>query len=336
MENDKTLMIEKFLDKGNYVTMINMPKGYGKTSNISMMAEFFDITKDSKEIFEGTKIMETSYATEINQYPTIYLSFTNAFGNKENVMNCIKEQIMNEFYRYNFVFDKLNGFKKNRYKHSMSELENKTNDTLHDIDDSLTFLMECLKKYYNKDVMVFIDDYDIPFIAARIGKFYEEVGNPLYMMFHSAFKTSDDLKYGLLMGTQNVLISDSLGGGLNNLSISNVEHNEYGEYFKQHDQELIDENIRFMIKEAKNDKWIKTSINYLLEDRNIETEIDLYKSYYENKTNASFWGMLINEGILKIIDNKPSKVFSYEYIYKLEFANEKVKEQFIETINDEN
>lgn len=336
MKNDKTLMIEKFLDKGSYVTMINMPKSYGKTSNIGMMTEFFDITKDSKEVFNGTKIMKTPYAAEINQYPTIYLSFTNAFGNKEKVMNCIKEQIKIEFDRYNFMFDKLNGLKKNKYKHIMSGLENKTSDTLHDIEDSVTFLMECLKKYYNKDVMVFIDDYDIPFIAARIGKFYEEVGNPLYMMFHSIFKTADDLKYGLLMGTQNVLISDAVGGGLNNLAISNVEHNEYGEYFEQHDQELIDENIRFMIKEAKNDKWIKTSINYLLEDGNIETEIDLYKSYYENKTNASFWGMLINEGILKIIDNKPSKVFSYEYIYKLEFANDKVKEQFIEVINDEN
>ena len=336
MKNDKTLMIKKFLDKGSYVTMINLPKGSGKTSNIKMMAEFFDITKDSKEIFKGKKIMDTPYVREINQYPTIYLSFTNAFRNKEKLMNCIKEQIKNEFDRYNFVFDKLAGLKKIRYKHIMRGLENKTSDTLHDVDDSITFLMECLKKYYNKDVLVFIDDYDIPFIAARIGKFYEEVGNPLYAMFHSVFKTSDNLKYGLLMGTQNVLISDALGGGLNNLAISNIEHNEYGEYFEQHDQELIDENIRFMIKEAKNDKWIKTSINYLLEDGNIETEIDLYKSYYENKTNASFWGMLINEGILKIIDNKPIKVFSCEYIYKLEFTNDKVKEQFIEVINGEN
>ena len=336
MKNDKTLMIEKFLDKGSYVTMINMPKGYGKTSNIRMMSDFFDITKDSKKLFKGTKIMETPYAAEINQYPTVYLSFTNAFGNRVGVINCIKDQFKNEFSRYSFVFDKLDGFKKSRYKHIMRRLENKTSDTLHDIDDSITFLMDCLKKYYNKDVMVFIDDYDIPFIAARIGKFYKDVGNPLYMMFHSAFKTSDGLKYGLLMGTQNVLISDALGGGLNNLAISNIEHNEYGEYFEQHDQELIDENIKFMIKEARNDKWIKTSINYLLKDGNIETEIDLYKSYYENKTNASFWGMLINEGVLKIIGDKLNKVFSCEYIYKLEFANNKVKEQFIEVINGEN
>ena len=41
---------------------------------MSMMSELFDITKDSKEIFKGTKIMDTPYVSEINQYPTnLYL-----------------------------------------------------------------------------------------------------------------------------------------------------------------------------------------------------------------------------------------------------------------------
>ena len=67
---DKTLMIKEFLDRVTDVTLITRPRRFGKTINMSMMAEFFDITKDSKEIFKGTKIMETPYAAEINQYPT--------------------------------------------------------------------------------------------------------------------------------------------------------------------------------------------------------------------------------------------------------------------------
>lgn len=52
---DKTLMIKEFLDRVTDVTLITRPRRFGKTINMSMMAEFFDITKDSKEIFKGTK-----------------------------------------------------------------------------------------------------------------------------------------------------------------------------------------------------------------------------------------------------------------------------------------
>ncbi|MCD7950350.1 MAG: AAA family ATPase [Erysipelotrichaceae bacterium] len=65
---DKTLMIKEFLDdSGTWISLITRPRRFGKTLNMSMMAKFFDITKDSKVIFEGTKIMETEYASYINQ-----------------------------------------------------------------------------------------------------------------------------------------------------------------------------------------------------------------------------------------------------------------------------
>ena len=335
MKKDTSLMIKDFLEDGSHVTMMNYPKGSGKTSNIKMLANFFDTTKDSKEIFKGSKIMDTPYVNEMNQYPTVFLSFTNAIGNKEEVIECIKTQIKKEYERYSFIFVELDEFDIHNYFRIINGFENKSN-TLYEIDDSLVFLMRSLEKYYNKNVMVFIDDYDIPFEEARVGNFYDEVGNPLYIMFHAAFKTSDALKYGLLMGTQNVLISDSIGGGLNNLMIHNVKYNKYSFYFKQSHQEMINENIIIMIKEAKDARFIGRLINKFLEDGSIETPIDLFKSYYEVKESYCFWGMLVNEGILNIVDSRPSTVFSYQTIYRLEFSNDKLKEQFIKTVNDKN
>ena len=67
--------------------------------NMSMMAEFFDITKDSREIFKGTKIMDTPYAGEINQYPTIFLSFADAKRDKESVISMLKSQLLSEWKR---------------------------------------------------------------------------------------------------------------------------------------------------------------------------------------------------------------------------------------------
>ena len=44
---DKSLLIKEFLDSGAEVTLVTRPRRFGKTLNMSMMAEFFDITKDS-------------------------------------------------------------------------------------------------------------------------------------------------------------------------------------------------------------------------------------------------------------------------------------------------
>lgn len=76
---DKTNMIQEFLERKSKVTLITRPRRFGKTLNMSMMASFFDITKDSKPVFEDTEIMNSIYVNEINQYPTIYISFANKF-----------------------------------------------------------------------------------------------------------------------------------------------------------------------------------------------------------------------------------------------------------------
>ncbi len=78
------------------MTLITRPRRFGKTLNVSMMAAFFDITKDSKNLFKGTKIMDTPYASEMNQYPTIYITFADAKGDKFSVISAIKDQLLNE------------------------------------------------------------------------------------------------------------------------------------------------------------------------------------------------------------------------------------------------
>ena len=119
---DKSLMIRDFLDKKSQVTVITRPRRFGKTLNMSMMAEFFDIKKDSKDIFKDTKIMETPYASEINQYPTIYITFANAKGDKYSIVSMIKDQLLNEWEKHSFVFSNLNDFDKPRYQQLMQSL----------------------------------------------------------------------------------------------------------------------------------------------------------------------------------------------------------------------
>ena len=62
-----------------------------------VLAEFFDVTKDSRDIFKDTAIIQTEYARDINSYPTIFLSFADAKGDKDNIVMQMKLQLLKEY-----------------------------------------------------------------------------------------------------------------------------------------------------------------------------------------------------------------------------------------------
>ena len=195
------------------------------------MAEFLDITKDSKELFKDTKIMETEYASVLNRYPTVFISFADAKGSQNDIVKEIKLQLKNEYDRYSYIFNNLTLFEKAEYEDIINHSLNLSLQTLDNISNVLSFLIEQLEKYYGKRVMLFIDEYDIPFIESYIGGFYDEVGKNLFLIFHNALKTSDSLQYAMLSGTFMVLKEESSFSGLNNIITFGVNSNIYGEYF---------------------------------------------------------------------------------------------------------
>lgn len=228
---DKSIMIYDFLMRKSTVTLITRPRRFGKTINMSMMSSFFDITKDSKEIFKDTKIVETEYISEMNQYPTIFISFANAKNDKWNVVKEIKLQLRKEYDRYAHVFEqKMTVFEQNEYESLVQGLMTKNDGILDNIIDALSFLMERLEKYYHKKVMVFIDEYDTPFIEAHVGGYYEELRGGLSSLLHNALKTSTSLHYAMMTGIQRVA-KENIFSDLNNLVVCTVKDPKYSQYF---------------------------------------------------------------------------------------------------------
>ena len=233
---DKTLMIEEFLQRQSIVTLITRPRRFGKTLNMSMMAEFFDITKDSKEIFNDTNIIKSLYASNMNQYPTIFVSFANAKGDQINVVQQIKEQLRNEYNRYEHIFNNLSKFEEDDYKQVIDGLMSKSDGKLNNIIDALSFLMKILEKYYQRKVMLFIDEYDTPFIEAHVNGFYVKIKNGLASLLHNSLKTSNSLQYALLTGIQRVA-KENIFSDLNNLVVCTVKDHIYDKYFGFNEQE---------------------------------------------------------------------------------------------------
>ena len=306
---DKTLMIKEFLERKSTVTLITRPRRFGKTINMSMMAEFFDITKDSKEIFKGTKIMETPYATEINQYPTIFISFADAKDNKMTVVNFIKNEIQKEYEKYMFLFKDLSLFEKNDFDHIVTGLLNKNNETLDDVSNALIFLMKKLKDYYGKEVMLFIDEYDTPFIESRVGNFYPEIKSGLSTLLRSSLKNSIDLKYAMLTGIQRVA-KENIFSDLNNLIVCDITNQRYASYFG-FDNDETKELLEYYHLEL-NEEVKEMYDGYKIGDKEIYNPWSIL-NYVDNKQLIPYWVNTSANTMIKQAIEKANYDFKEEY-----------------------
>ncbi len=228
---DKTMMICDFLERGNEVTLITRPRRFGKTVNMSMMAEFFDVTKDAKEIFKDTAIMDTEYAAEMNQYPTVFLSFASAKNSKQELTKAIKYQLRKEYDRHRQAFETtMTEFDADEYQKIRKALLDTENGEIDGIGNTLAFLIEKLEKHHGKKVMVFIDEYDTPFIEAHVNGYYEEIRGGLSSLLHNALKASTSLQHAMLTGIQRVA-KENIFSDLNNLVVCTVTDKRYAQYF---------------------------------------------------------------------------------------------------------
>ena len=306
---DKTLMIKDFLDRGSEVTLVTRPRRFGKTINMSMLSEFFDITKDSKKIFKGTKIMDTPYASELNQYPTIFISFADAKRDKDSIVSTIKDQVLKEWDRYDYVFDDLSKYEQNKHEFLENRLMNYSNGNLEGIVDSISFLMDKLKDYYHKEVMVFIDEYDTPFIEAHTKGFYEEVRGGLSGLLHNSLKTSNSLKYAFITGIQRVA-KENIFSDLNNLVVCDVTDQRYASYFG-FDNDETRELLEYYGLQLNNE--VKEMYDgYHIGNQDIYNPWSLL-NYVDTKELTSYWVNTSANTMIKDGIKKSSRDFKEQY-----------------------
>ena len=230
---DKTKMIEELLRLNDQVTLITRPRRFGKTLNMSMLAEFFDITKDSKEIFKDTYIYQTKYVKEMNKWPVIFLSFFDCKGDEGFMMESLIGNLLYEYDKYSLEFDNIKsiGFKKRIERVYDILLRNVESDKeLFLMQEALSLLIRFLYEKYNKQVILLLDEYDTPFMSALTGKYYEQVKDLLTGMLSSALKDNEYLYKGVLTGIQRIA-KENLFSGLNNLEVCSIQDEKYKDVF---------------------------------------------------------------------------------------------------------
>lgn len=163
--------------------------------------------------------------------------------------------------------------------------------------------MSKMEKYYHKKVMVFIDEYDTPFIEAHVNNYYSEIKSGLSMLLHNTLKSSTSLQYAMLTGIQRVA-KENIFSDLNNLVVCTVKDEEYSQYFGFTEKET-DELLKEYDLELNQD--VKNMYNgYHFGNINIYNPWSII-NYAQRKKMESYW---INTSSNNMIKNSLKKVDS--------------------------
>lgn len=232
---DKTLMIEELLESWYDVTLITRPRRFGKTLNMSMLAEFLDCTKDSEVLFEGTKVSSSYVMQEMNEHPVIFLSFLNLRGDcAERMLDQLGVALKGEYRRYYEIINdgKLPDTQRSEFNHIYESLWpiKDRKETEGCIVNAIVVLCRILEAYYGKKVYFLLDEYDTPFISANAQGYYSEVRGVLTEMLTLSLKGNPSLERAVLTGIQRVAM-ENIFSGINNLSVCTVKDPEYSDCF---------------------------------------------------------------------------------------------------------
>ncbi|HJB07416.1 MAG TPA: ATP-binding protein [Candidatus Enterocloster faecavium] len=230
---DKTLMIKDFLEMKDEVALIARPRRFGKTLNMTMLRDFFDMTKNSLDLFHGLAIMETEYGKQINSRPVIYFTFKDCKGDTaEDVFLLVKQKIYQEFLRYEKILrGKLDrtSYEGMDFYDMIDALRNpKTPIPLW--TNSIQLLTQIVKEIFGVPPILLIDEYDQPIMSSYEKNFHEQMGTFFSNLYGSAMKGNPALGQALLTGVQRVA-KESIFSQFNNARVYTVLNPQYASYF---------------------------------------------------------------------------------------------------------
>lgn len=235
---DKTPFIKEWWESGDDVTLINRPRRFGKTLNMSMLEQFFSVDYAGRgELFEGLSIWEEEKYRQLQgTYPVISLSFARIKeADYEKTKAKIYEVIRNEFIKYNCIKDSdvLTSADRDTFDRIMSRNMQETEAT-----SALYQLSDFLYRYYGKKVIILLDEYDTPMQEAYVNGFWEELVAFTRSLFNSTFKTNPYLARAVMTGITRVS-KESIFSDLNNLKVVTTTSDEYATSFGFTEEEVF-------------------------------------------------------------------------------------------------
>ena len=256
---DKSGLISTLLENTPaQVTLITRPRRFGKTLGMSMLANFFDISQDSRQLFKGLEISgnQALCADWMNQYPTVFLSFKDIGGTSfENAFNLLRFVIAQLYDNYKFLLDDPDI--PSAQKEIFQRLQQQT-ASLTDIQGALLILTKMLYSYYKKPVIILLDEYDVPVAKASSNGYYDAMLEIMRPMLSTVLKDNPSLRLAVITGCLKIA-KESIFTGTNNLVSDTIQSTHLNEYFG----------------------FTQADVDQILSDFHFERNKTLIKSWYD-------------------------------------------------------
>lgn len=341
---DKTMMLKDFIDERPMVTLFTRPRRFGKTLNMDMLRTFFEKTnEDTSKYFKDKKIWEQGeyYRSFQGKYPVIFITLKDVKHNSwDNTFANIGSIISSEYCRHSDLSKspRLDKKQKDFYDKMVSEKFSAV-----DLERSLLYLSEMLKKHYGEGAVIIIDEYDTPIQSGHTSGFYDDVIAFMRNLLSGCFKDNKSLAFGFLTGILRVA-KESIFSGLNNLTINSVLDNKYSEYFGFTANEVKEmaayysapdkfdevcewyDGYRFgktdifnpwsVINYFSNDCeprafWLSTGSNDIIGEIIKEADNEIYERLSSLVNGGSFTTYIDTSVIYPQIKNNPSSIYSF-------------------------
>ena len=299
---DKTNFIKEWWENGDDVTLITRPRRFGKTLTMNMVETFFSVNYAGREdIFKDLSIwQEEKYQKLQGTWPVISLSFANIKGfDFITVRKQICQLIKDLYDKFDFLLSE-GCVKKGElefYTKVSSSMENYV--AVH----SLRMLSLYLSRYYKKNVIILLDEYDTPMQEAYVCGYWEELAGFIRGLFNSTFKTNPYLERAILTGITRIS-KESIFSDLNNLEVVTTTSEKYESSFGFTQEEVSKalEEYGLSGQQEKVKDWYDgftfgrltdvynpwSIINYL--------EKKKFSAYWTNTSSNALVGKLLQEG----------------------------------------
>ena len=244
---DKTELIRALVKtEPAEITLFTRPRRFGKTLVMSMLASFFDIRRDSRDLFEGLKIAEDQKLCELwmNQWPVIFLSFKDAGGETFGDAYGLLQSIISQLYVEHAYLEKSTEIDES-YKEIFTRLKRRQGNKT-DVQISLRILMRMMQIYYGKQVILLIDEYDVPMAKAGAKSYYNEMLDVIGTMMSQALKDNTALKFSVITGCLRIS-KESIFTGTNNFVADTIADERFSSFFG-----FTDEEVRKLLENTDN------------------------------------------------------------------------------------
>ena len=193
---------------------------------------------------------EEQYTSKLGYYPVIYITLKDVQDrNFENMLLNLKSAMIDMYqeHRYLLDSDKIYPEEKQAITDILFARENEVS-----LRNSIRELSKYLYRYYEKPVILLIDEYDVPLQNAYVEGYYEETVKFFKIFYGTTFKDNPYLEKTVLTGVSRVA-KESIFSGANNFDVYTVLDNEFSDDFGITEEEMDKVIKDFNIQDKKED-----------------------------------------------------------------------------------